>query len=308
MIKKMLLVINPKSGRGKITRKLYQVIDLFSQAGYEAAVYPTTASGDAYAYILKRALGFELVVCAGGDGMINEAVNAYMRMENPPQLAYIPCGTTNDFAITLKIPREIVESARSILNGQPRKVDVGALFCPKKGPGDKYFSYVAAFGMFTNIPYITDQNAKNLLGRVAYFLEGIKHLNNISSIDCLVNIDGEEIRGSFMLGIVANTTSIGGFQFNLEKNAAIDDGLFEVVFVRSPKNLLELQDIIGMLLGAQTNSPLLIQRTAKRVEFSSAEPCSWTVDGEFGGQHKDIVIENLHQVLSIVLPPAAGKS
>ena len=297
VIKRMLLVINPKSGRGEIARKLYKVIELFSRAEYEVTVYPTTAAGDAYACIRERACNFDLVVCAGGDGIMNEAVNAYMCVENPPQLAYIPCGTTNDFAITLKIPRKIMESARSILNGQPRRIDIGVL-------GGKYFSYVAAFGLFTNIPYTTDQNAKNILGRIAYFLEGMKHLNNISSVDCVVNIDGEIIRGNFMLGIIANSTSIGGFRFNVEKNAIIDDGLFEVVFVRSPKNILELQEIIGLLLGTQANSHLYIQRTAKKVEFSSVQPCDWTVDGEFGGRHKDIVIENLHQILNIVLPPA----
>jgi len=299
-MKRMLLVINPKSGRGEIVRKLFDVVDLFSRAGYEVEVFPTTTSGDARSRIQDAGSGFGLIVCAGGDGMMNEAVNAYMNIKNPPHLAYIPCGTTNDFAIALKLPRDIIKSARSILNGHLRMIDIGSL-------GDTYFSYVAAFGLFTNVPYSTDQNAKNILGGTAYFLEGIKHLKSIPSIDCIINADDKMIEGNFMLGIIANTTSIAGFQFNVEKGTAFDDGLFEVILISRPKNFQELQEIIGILQGSKKKSGLVIKTTAKRIEFTFTHPCDWTADGEYGGQYKTVTVRNLHRMLKIVMPPAPSQ-
>ena len=316
-MKKMLLVFNPKAGRGDFVRNLYKVVELYTRAGYEIVVYPTGGSGDAHEFILERGAAFDLVVCSGGDGMINEAVNACMRIQNPPPLAYIPSGTVNDFAATLKFPRDILKSARFVVTGQPRMIDAGVLSSPVEVPGEKYFSkekyfsYVAAFGLFTNIPYTTDQKAKNILGRTAYFLEGIKYLANVPSVKCVIKVDEEAsganpgnntIEGNFMLGIIANATSIGGFRFNVEESAAIDDGFFEVIFIHSPKNIIELQEIVAALLGNQTDPQLVIKRRARKIEFSSAEPCDWTLDGEFGGRHENLTITNLHKKLNIVLP------
>ena len=301
-MKKMLLVFNPKAGRGEFIRKLYEVIDLFSRTKYRVEVYPTIARNDAKSYIQEHGSGFDLIVCSGGDGTVNEAVNACMCMKKLPILAYIPSGTTNDFAKTLKLPNNIVKSAQYILNGQPHIIDVGALLSPKQELNVRYFSYVAAFGLFTNVSYITDQKTKNILGRIAYILESIKQLRNIPSIDCIINIDGEIINGKFVLGIITNATSIGGFQFFFEKNVALDDGYFEVVLIRKPKNILERQEIINTLCNSQSNSNLVILRTASRIDFSSTHSCDWTVDGEYGGQHKEITLENQHQALNIVMP------
>jgi len=293
-MKRILLIFNPKSGRREFVRSLYEVIDIFSRAKYEVAVYPTTTGGDANTFIKERGTNFDLIVCAGGDGMMNEAVNAYMNTKNLPQLACIPTGTTNDFAISLGLPREIIKAARSILKGEPRKIDVGAF-------GDKYFSYVAAFGWFTNVPYTTDQNVKNIFGRAAYFFESIKHLNNAPSIDCAIKIDDEIVNGSFTMGITANGTSVAGYQKIGNKDAAIDDGLFEVIIARKPHNLADFQEIINTMLGTQKNSDLVIKRTAKKLKFTT-QPCDWTIDGEFGGRFENITIGNLHLALNIVLP------
>jgi len=295
MLKKTLLIFNPYSGKGEFKRSLYEVIDVFTRAGHAVTVYPTAASGNASAYIQAHGKSYELIVCSGGDGMINEAVNALMRVKNPPRFAYIPSGTINDFAATLGMPRDAVRAASAIIGGAHRKIDAGAF-------GDKYFAYVAAFGWFTNIPYSTDQGAKNILGRAAYILEGIMQLANIPTIECAIDIGGETFEGKFALGIIANGTSIAGFKSVTEKGAAIDDGLFEVVLVRSPENLSEHQEIVGALLDQGASTPLVIQRTAKTVAFKSVQSCEWTLDGEFGGEHKDVVIANMHKALSIVAP------
>jgi diacylglycerol kinase family enzyme len=137
-MKKMLLVFNPKSGRGDFSRSLYGVVDIFTRAGYEVAVHPTSASGDARDYIQTYGVNFDLVVCSGGDGIVNEAVTAYMNIKSPPPFGYIPSGTTNDFAASLNIPLNYLKAARLILDGQPRLIDIGVF-------GHRFFSYVAAF-------------------------------------------------------------------------------------------------------------------------------------------------------------------
>ena len=295
MLKKMLLIFNPYSGKGEFKRSLYEVIDVFARAGYAVTVYPTAASGNAESYIKAHGTEYDLIVCSGGDGMINEAVNALMCVKSPPRFAYIPSGTINDFAATLGIPRDAVKTANAIIGGGCREIDAGAF-------NDKYFAYVAAFGWFTNIPYSTDQGAKNILGRAAYILEGIMRLVNIPTIECVIDVDGETFEGNFALGIIANGTSIAGFKTVPEKGAAIDDGLFEVVLVRSPENFGEHQEILGALLDQGANTPLAIQRTAKTVAFKSAQSCEWTLDGEYGGEHKDVIISNIHKALNIVTP------
>nr|AGS53830.1 transcription regulator (contains diacylglycerol kinase catalytic domain) [uncultured bacterium contig00054] len=294
-MKKLLLVFNPKAGRGEFPKYLYDVVEMFTREGFEVTAYPTSGIGDAYNFILERGKDFDLITCSGGDGIMNEAANAYIKLKTLPPLSYIPCGTTNDFAVSLGLPVTIPEAAKAILDGRPRQVDAG-LF------GDKYFTYVAAFGQFTEVPYVTAQSAKNILGRAAYFLEGIKQLGSIHDICCKIDIDGEIIIGNFMLGIITNSTSVGGFKFQPENDSAMDDGLFETIFVRRPKNIQEQSDIIATLTNPEANTEMIVMRSAKKVFIEAEGPCDWTIDGEYGGRHKQITIENVHRALEIIAP------
>jgi YegS/Rv2252/BmrU family lipid kinase len=294
-MKKILLVFNPKAGRGEFPKYLYDVIELFTRSGYEVTAYPTSGSGDAYSFILERGADFELIVCSGGDGMMNEALNASMKLQTPPPLSYIPCGTTNDFAVSLGLPVTIMEAAKAVINGHPRLVDAGSF-------GDKYFTYVAAFGQFTEVTYVTAQSAKNILGRAAYFLEGIKQLGIIHDIGCKIDIDGEIITGNFMLGIITNSTSVGGFKLQSGKDTAMDDGLFETIFVRRPKNLTEQSEIIAALTNPALNTDMIVLRSAKKVLIEMDSPYNWTLDGEYGGQYRQIAIENLCRAMKIIVP------
>jgi YegS/Rv2252/BmrU family lipid kinase len=294
-MKKLLLVFNPKAGRGDFTRHLYNVIELFTRSGYEVTTYPTSGSGDAYKFIYERGAGFDLIVCSGGDGIMNEAANAYIQLKTLPPLSYIPAGTTNDFAVSLGLPVTAIKAAKAIIKGKERLVDAG-LF------GDRYFTYVAAFGQFTEVTYATAQSAKNALGRAAYFLEGIKQLGIIHDVGCKIDIDGEKITGNFMLGIITNSTSVGGFKVPSGKEAAMDDGLFETIFVRRPKNLAEQSEIITALTNPAVSTEMIIQRCAKKVLIESNEPCKWTIDGEYGGQYNNIAIENISRAIKIIVP------
>ena len=295
-MKRLFLIFNPKAGRADFAKNLPNVIKLFSRADYMVTVYPTSGSGDAERQIQEHAPEFDLIVCSGGDGIMNEAVNAYMKSESPPPLAYIPSGTTNDFAISLGMPLQIMKAAKAILNGQPRLIDAGKF-------GSRFFTYVAAFGQFTDVPYITDQNAKNAFGRMAYLIEGAKHIVNITEIECTVDIDGESLSGKFLIGIITNSKSVGGFKVQSNGTAAIDDGLFEVLLIRRPNTLSEHSELMAILTNNMTAATeIVVQRNAKRVVFKSKKPCSWTLDGEYGGRHTDVVIENLPRALNIIVP------
>lgn len=293
--KKLLLIFNPKSGKAEFASMLFEVVDRFTKAGYEVTVYPTQAAKDAYDMTLRRAGDFDLVCCSGGDGTLNEVVAALMPLERKPLLGYIPSGTTNDFATSMKIPKNILEAAATVVSGNAYPVDIGCF-------GDGYFAYVAAFGLFTDITYDTPQTSKNILGRAAYVLEGVKRLGSIKNYKCKISIDDETLSGSFIFGMVSNSTSIGGFQMPNESTVSIDDGLFEVVLVKRPKSFVDLQNIAASMLNGEIYTESLIARKASKIRVESQTPIDWTLDGEFGGSTTDVVVENKQRAIEIMIP------
>ena len=180
-MKKMLFIVNPKSGREQIRSKLLEVLDLFSAAGYEIQIHITQRQKDAAEAAARWGQEKDLVVCSGGDGTLNEVISGMMELPRAPLLGYIPSGSTNDYASSLEIPKQTMDAARNVLEGQPFPIDVGK-FCK-----DRYFVYIAAFGAFTEISYQTSQDKKNLLGHQAYMLEGVKGLGALKSHRMKVN-------------------------------------------------------------------------------------------------------------------------
>lgn len=294
-VKKLLLIYNPHSGKAEFVPQLGNVVTRFVKAGYEVTVYPTRRAHDAYDMILRRAEAFDFLCCAGGDGTLDEAISAMMLLKTKPQFGYIPSGTTNDFASSLKIPKTVSAAADAVVAGNPYPIDIGKF-------GDDYFAYVAAFGALTAVTYDTPQTAKNMLGHAAYLLEGVKRLGSIEAYDCKVNIDGERFSGHFIFGMVSNSTSVGGFKMPLENSVLMDDGLFEVILIKRPRSFADLQNIAASLLGLELKSESLIVRKAKSVRVVSSATLHWTLDGEFGGATTDILIENLQKALEIMIP------
>ena len=213
-------------------------------------------------------------------------------------IGYIPTGTTNDFANSLKIPRNIMEAADNAVNGSVFSCDVGKF-------NDDIFVYIAAFGLFTDVSYQTKQEMKNILGHVAYLLEGTKRIFNVPSYRIKVAHDGEEIEDEFVFGMVTNSRSVGGFRNMIGKNVVFDDGLFEVTLVKTPKNPIALQEIIAALLIEQIDTKHMYTFKTGRITFESLEEIPWTLDGEFGGSHDEVVIENLQKELKLMVPADA---
>lgn len=292
---KLLFVFNPHSGKAQIKNSLLQIVDIFVKAGYEVTVHPTQAQRDAYNTVKNKASQYDLVVCSGGDGTLNETVCGLMACGTPVKLGYIPAGTTNDFASNLGISKNMVEAARAIVNGAEFRCDIGSF-------NDAYFTYISAFGAFTEVAYQTPQPVKNMLGHLAYVLEGIKHLASIKTYALTVEHDGEILEGEFVFGMVSNSMSVGGFKSMGEAGILLDDGLFEVALVRMPKNPIDLQQTINDLLKFQVDSDYISFFKTASVRIRCNEPLAWTLDGEFGGQVNDVLIENHSKALSIKVP------
>lgn len=290
-MKKLLFIYNPHAGKGKIQKRLSGVVDVFALKGYLPTVCPTRGAGDATR--LARALGpkFSRIVCSGGDGTLHEVVAGLMELEHPPVVGYIPAGSTNDFSRNLHLPRDMVVAAHTAVSGRTTPCDIGRFNgCP--------FVYVAAFGAFTEVSYATPQNFKNMFGHLAYLLNGVTRLGAIRSQHMTVEYDEGTLEGDFIFGMMSNTRSVGGFKGIPVSDVELDDGLFEVVLVRKPKNPLELQSILSSVVkGRPAEGGPLVGFHSSRLKITAQAPVAWTLDGEYGGDHQTAEIQVCRQAL-----------
>ena len=293
-MKKLLFVINGHSGKGQIKNRLLEIIDVMVQEGYQVTVHTTQAREDATNVVREQAKDDDLIVCSGGDGTLDETVTGLMQSGAKVPIGYIPAGSTNDFANSLKIPKNMLHAGKTAVTGRRFPCDVGEF------NGD-FFIYVAAFGIFTDVSYATSQELKNVLGHVAYILEGAKRLHTIKSYHMRVEYDGQETEGDFLLGMITNSTSVGGFKGMTGKNVKLDDGLFEVTLIHKPKNIIELNEIIASLTNLKDTTDLIDSFRADEVRFYAEEEIPWTLDGEFGGDHREVLIQNHHQAMEIMV-------
>lgn len=292
-MKQMLLIINPRSGKAQIKNQLLEILDIFTKADFRVLIRITQHALDARETVIREGAGMDLIVCSGGDGTLNETISGMMELEDCPQLGYIPAGSTNDFASSLRIPKQMLPAARVAAEGMGYPIDIGR-FC-----GERYFVYVAGFGAFTEVSYLTPQDKKNLLGHQAYMLEGVKSLTSIKSYQMRVTCDETEVEGEFIFGMVTNTISVGGFKGLVNQNVALNDGLFEVLLIRTPKTPLELSNIVSSLFLKEEHSEFVYKLKTKSLTVVSREPVDWVLDGEFGGTRTEVSVENLHRRMEI---------
>lgn len=295
-MKRLLFIYNPHAGKELLKPRLSDIIDIFVKAGYEVVIYPTQSYRDAYRKVREaETQEYDLVVCSGGDGTLDEVVTGMMSREKRVPIGYIPTGTTNDFANSLHIPRNLFEAADNAVNGEIFPCDIG-------GFNDGIFVYIAAFGLFTDVSYETRQEMKNVLGHLAYVLEGTKRLFNVPSYRIRFTHDGETVEDEFIFGMVTNSRSVGGFRNMIGKQVVFDDGLFEVTLIKRPKNPLELQEIVAALLIEQIDTKYMYTFKTGEIVFESLEEIPWTLDGEYGGTHDEVHIRNYKKQLPIMVP------
>ena len=294
MEKKLFFVFNPKAGKGKIKTALMDIVDIFNKGGYEVVIRATQYPKDAYEMTKKYADKVDLVVCSGGDGTLDEVVAGLVETGSKVPVGYIPAGSTNDFAGSLFIPKNMVAAAEMIMEENVYRCDIGKF-------NKQTFTYIAAFGLFTDVAYETDQDLKNILGHLAYLLEGVKRLFDIQSYHMKVTTEDEIFEDDFMYGMITNSRSVGGFKNLTGKNVDMNDGLFEVTLITTPKNPMDMQEIIAGLMSGKDNSDLIYTFKTSRIRIQSDEDVAWTLDGEYGGDHKEVEIRNLHRALNLYL-------
>lgn len=285
MDKKLLFVFNPNSGKAMIKNRLLEILQVFVQNGYRVEVYPTSGRGDATKIVEKCGADFERIVISGGDGTLNEGISGLLSVDKQkrPCVGYIPTGTTNDFASNLKIPKDMTKAAEIAVLGKNFLCDVGNF-------NEKNFLYVAAFGAFTDVAYDTPQANKNVLGQLAYILEGIKKLHNIKSYKLRLKTENKELCGDYIFGMASNSNYVAGVKAGDKLHAALNDGLFEILLVKNPANLIEFQALISDLMMQNINTERFVVLKTNKASFEFEGEVPWTLDGEYGGSIKNAEI------------------
>jgi YegS/Rv2252/BmrU family lipid kinase len=284
------------AGKGQAKLSLFPVLTTFTKAGWLTTVYFTQGKMEAARIAQENAPYYSLVVCSGGDGTLNEVVNGLMCCDDRPQLGYIPAGSANDFAASHKIPAQQVKAAQMIMNGDHYPCDIG-------GFNDRFFTYIAAFGVFTDVAYETPQEFKNLLGHLAYIIQGMTHLHTITSYRMRIEYEDQAIEDDFVFGMVTNSTSVGGFRGLLPKGSSLNDGKFEVTLIKTPRTTAAWQRLLTALMQQNLTQAEGYSFSASRMRFSAESPVPWTLDGEFGGKLSEVMVENHQKALVILRNP-----
>ena len=291
----VMLIVNPVSGKGQYSSALHHVLRELAGAGHAATVYFTTKAGDANEYARLYAPDYDMLLCLGGDGTVSGAIDGLMRTENPPPMGYIPIGTANDMASNFKLDRNPEKAVRSILRGKEHLIDVGRF-------NDRHFAYIAAFGAFTDVAYSTPQSNKNMLGHLAYVLEGLADLPKISAVHAVVEHDGGREEGRYIFGAVVNSMSVAGMVKLDKVDVGLSDGYFEAMLIKEPKKITDTNSILRGILRQDYDPEHITFIHTRKINFSFDESVSWTLDGEDGGSWQYAEAENLHKAIKLIVP------
>ncbi len=294
MGKKILLIINPVAGKMKSKNALFDIVQTLCDFDCIPTIHVTKRAGEAAEVAEREAEKYDVIACCGGDGTLNEVINGVLASGKEVNIGYIPTGTTNDFASSVGIPTSIQKAAELIATGEPRKIDVG--MCR-----DKYFSYVASFGAFTAASYGASQAVKNVLGHFAYVLDGMTELTKIKPIDLKFEVNGETYAGEYCFGGITNSTSVAGIVKLKSDHVDMSDGLFEVVMVKMPKNIADINAIVTAVTTSKfENCRMIDYFRTETIKITFPENMSMTLDGEEFRCGGNIRIKNLKQKISII--------
>lgn len=294
MHKRMLLILNPAAGQKRANRYLTDMVALFNANGYMCTVFCTAARGEATRIAKEQAQAFDMIACIGGDGTLNEVISGLLDSGVSIPIGYIPSGSTNDFASSLGLSRDIMTAARDIVQGAPVALDAGSF-------NGRRFTYVASFGAFTEASYATPQSAKNALGHLAYVLEGVLELPNIRPVHLALDAAGQHFEGDYIFGAISNATRIGGVLALDKERVSLNDGLFEITLIKTPQTIAELSRIAQSLQTRQYDPELISFCTAQQADIFASADMPWTLDGEYAPGSAHIHVEALPQAIHMLL-------
>ena len=294
---KMLLIVNPISGKGKAQKYLGEIQSRFENAGYTLKTVLTQKEKNAYHILMEESGSYDVITCVGGDGTLKETSTAIIEKKLDTPIGYIPMGSTNDFARSMKIPRgNVMAAVENVISGKAKSVDIGRF-------NGENFIYIASFGNFTSSSYTASQKLKNAIGRTAYYLPIVKEFFHMKAFHARVEADGEEFEDDYFVGGATNSYGVGGMPVLHNIGVEFDDGLHELVLVRMFKNVGEaLSFIKAMATKDFINSPLVTIRHCKNIKFYFDTPTDFTLDGEFGGSLTFAEAQTLKHAVKIIVP------
>ena len=300
-MKNLLLIVNPCSGRAKMRTALLGVVEIFSKADYNVTVYPTKSREDATERVKTVKTGdYDIIVVCGGDGTLNEVITGLMHSGADIPIGYIPAGTLNEWSTGLGISKTIRQAAKDIIKGSEITLDIGKF-------GDKYFTYTASFGAFTSASYSANQEVKNVLGQTAYFFEGIKSLGNIKPVHLKFRYDGNTIEGDYLFGAISNSMSVGGIVKFDQSVVKLNDGLFEVLLIENPSNILKLQPLVDGILKRELDREGMKFFHTSSIEITGGDGLDWTLDGEHATSENKMEIKNIRKAVRFIVPNKGEK-
>lgn len=279
-MKKVKVIYNPSSGTHTIQRRLDLICKILLNNGYILGKYATKKKHDAMNETIKTTKeDWDIIVACGGDGTINEIATGIVKGERKIPVAILAAGTVNDFANSLNLPKDAKEFCNMVMNEKTIDVDLGRM-------NEKYFVNVAAGGLLTNVAHKVPAEAKTVLGRLAYYIEGLKEIPKQMFTTFKVDIESEEYsfkNDEIFLFLISNSSYIGGFK-KLAPNAEVMDGLLDTLVIKKS----EIQDIITILLnfikGEHINHPKVRYFKTKKITINGDLNIDLDIDGEYGGK------------------------
>ncbi len=269
------------------------VVRILNENDYNVQIQLTLKHNHA-TEIVQNAEDVDLIVCSGGDGTLNQVMSGLIKSGKNIPIGYIPSGSTNDYANTLKLSFDIKEATKNIVNGSPFQVDVGQF------NDNSYFAYIASFGLFSSVSYNTPQTAKNNFGHMAYVFNGFTDLIESKPYHVKLRTDGIEMEGDYILGLVSNTISIAGVMKLNPNEVDLSDGLFEVLLIKQPKDFADCNSLLNGLVNRSFSSNLFTYVKSGNIELEFDIPMKWSLDGEEASSDKIVKIKNLQNRISIV--------
>lgn len=293
---KVLTIINPTSGKGNIANYADEIKLNLEEQNMEVNIQLTKEGYNAKKIILDNIEGNDLILICGGDGTFNETVSAIMELGVQISIAYIPLGTTNDLARSLNMPIKDISITKKLLESKARVLDIG------KFNENRYFTYIAAFGVMTDVSYKTSQKAKNKFGKLAYYMKAIKELIKIPTYKVKIKFDEEELEGEFIYGGISNSMSIAGFRWFNEEDIDLSDGKFEAIFIRKPKKLSGY----FRLLNDFRHKDYMVNRDfvyfkASNIQIQTDKNVAWTIDGEYARDLNFVDIKNCNKAIELAI-------
>jgi len=297
----ILIIVNPISGRKK-SKNYYNIIKSnLENQGFTVDIKFTTVSQNAKYIVENLQKEYKYIIACGGDGTLNEITHGLYNLNKKITIGFIPCGTTNDYARNLNIPRNKKHLSKNISDYTIIQVDLGTF-------NEKTFNYCVTFGLFAKTSYSVSRKAKNLFGRFAYIFSGIKEVFNYKTYQLKVKYDENEIEDEFIFGSITNSRYLGGFHIFRKEQIKIDDGMFEVLLIKKPRNFFDtVAMLFKIMLGNLKGDNIYYFKTDKLHIESLSESPEWSVDGENGGNRKDVYISNVNNASEYLVLPKDNK-